>query len=72
MDLDKNCRILVLWDQSRVDLQVLHKTDQLIHCKVTTKDKAWTGVFTFVYAHNTSEQRKSLCVQRFQSGIQIP
>lgn len=46
----------------------------MIHCQVTTKDNAWKGLFTFVYAHNQSEKRTSLWsdLQRFQSGIQLP
>lgn len=50
--LSKNCRILLVWDSSRVNVSVLHKHEQYMHCLVQMKDLQWSGVIIIVYALN--------------------
>lgn len=45
-------RILILWDENVLDVQVLMKTNQLIHFEVRGKVMDWCCLVSIVYAAN--------------------
>lgn len=58
--LSKNCRILLVWDQSLVNVTVEKKHEQYIHCLVQSKDLQWRCYVTVVYGLNLLSQRVTL------------
>lgn len=55
-----NRRVLLLWNDELVDIQVLSMSSQFIHVLVTSKVSPFCFHFTLIYAFNTSEGRTSL------------
>lgn len=53
-------RILILWDEDELDVQVLLKIDQLIYREFRGKGGNWCCLLSVVYASNTPEGRMSL------------
>ena len=50
--LNPNGRILILWKDDKVSLEIIEKTDQVIHCLVTCKTSSIKIHLSFVYAFN--------------------
>ncbi|XP_019244329.1 PREDICTED: uncharacterized protein LOC109224197 [Nicotiana attenuata] len=55
-----NGRIWLMWKEVDVNVTVLEKTEQLIHCYVQDKNSAFTCYITYVYGLHTVQHRKSL------------
>ena len=72
--LNPNGRILVFWKEDRVLLEVIEKTDQIIHCLVTCKISAKKFHLSFVYAFNSRMGRRPLWdnICRFNSSSGMP
>lgn len=60
IDHDKNCRIAVFWDSSKVKVVVLSMNAHVIHCSVKSVDGRSSFHCSFVYAYNSLELRKEL------------
>lgn len=69
-----NGRIWGCWDPTLVDLIVVSKSDQVIHCAVTEKHSQEFFFCSIVYAHNEKEERRSLwaILVEFSCSIQQP
>lgn len=53
-------RILIMWNSDVLDVRVLCRTDQIIHCEVWDRINGWKCVISVVYALNNPEGRKGL------------
>lgn len=60
MGLVRNVRIAVLWKHSDIELEVLCKNAQFIHCHIKHRDGKFCGFVTFIYAFNNVGERKML------------
>lgn len=47
-----NTRIMLLWKDDILEVEVLSKSAQFIHTYVRSRDGSFTGYVTFVYAFN--------------------
>ena len=74
LDFSKNCRILLIWDISKVQVSVIKRHEQYLHCKVQLRDMHWSGFITFVYALNGVSQRVCLWtdIVALSSQIGVP
>ncbi|PWA56013.1 RNA-directed DNA polymerase, eukaryota, Reverse transcriptase zinc-binding domain protein [Artemisia annua] len=59
-DSPKGCRILVGWDQNKVNLAVVNKSGQQILCGIETIKEKMRLFCSIVYAANHGKERKSL------------
>ena len=55
-----NGRILIFWRDDKVSLEIIEKSDQVIHCLVTCKTSSIKFHLSFVYAFNTVVGRRPL------------
>lgn len=53
-------RIIIGWDPSRVDLMVLSRSDQVIHCQFSIISDNKQIFCSFIYAGNKSDHRREL------------
>ena len=69
-----NARILIIWKNDRVDLQILECLEQVIHCIVTCKVTNSKFCISFVYACNTMVGRRPLWenLGRFNVSLNDP
>ena len=69
-----NGRILIVWKEDLVQLDVVQTTDQAIHCLTTCKSSAVTFYISFIYAFNTPVGRRPLWhnLHRFSYASQNP
>ncbi|GFY88190.1 hypothetical protein Acr_06g0001300 [Actinidia rufa] len=58
--LNPNGRTLVFWREDRVILEVIEKTEQVMHCLVTCKISSKKNHLSFIYAFNTVVGRRPL------------
>lgn len=65
-------RILVLWDPTKVDLQVLEATPQVIHCNVTCKVTSIATCISFVFAFHSIVTRRPLWSNIVDFGADCP
>jgi len=64
-------RVWVAWHPQIYDLQVLQKTDQLIHCHATQLSSMNKFYITFVYGMNHADQRQSLWKNLLDISLQM-
>ncbi|GFS29381.1 granulin repeat cysteine protease family protein [Actinidia rufa] len=55
-----NGRIMIIWKEDLVHLEIEEVSDQIIHCLVTCKSSATTFYISFVYAFNSIAGRRPL------------
>lgn len=55
----KSGRIVLAWQPDNFTVNLLHSSDQYIHCQITVVDGN-TCIYTFMYAHNEEKDRKIL------------
>ena len=69
-----NGRILIIWKEDLVQLDIVQTTDQAIHCLTTCKSSAVTFYISFIYAFNTPVGRRPLWhnLHRFSYASQNP
>lgn len=74
MSLATNVRIVLSLNDSDVEVKVLWKTDQCIHCDVRSKNGSFKGHGSFIYARNSKEERQQLwnTLVAYQMHISIP
>lgn len=65
-NLASNIQIMVMWKAEEVDIQVVLKTPQLIHCRVISKDNIFDGYVSIVYAYNRRSGREALWADLLQ------
>ena len=53
-------RILILWDPSKVQLELVDMSPQVIHCKASCKVTSTTFHISFVYAYHSMVGRRPL------------
>ncbi|XP_062080858.1 uncharacterized protein LOC133785653 [Humulus lupulus] len=53
-------RILLVWREDIVQVNIIHVMDQLVHCEVRIKGSMNQTLLSFVYGRNTLEERKLL------------
>lgn len=72
--LASNVRIMVLWKEDDLKVQITLKTDQLIHCYVQRRDGKFEGWIIVVYARKNSQARTTLWqdLLHLQSTIHEP
>lgn len=58
--LASNIRNVLLWNVRDVDVEVLWKDDQCLHCYVKGRSLPFRGFISFIYARNTNAERKVL------------
>ncbi|XP_062113464.1 uncharacterized protein LOC133824560 [Humulus lupulus] len=56
-------RILLVWKDDIVQVNVIQDMDQLIHCEVKIKGVVQKAYLSIVYGRNSIEERKELCSQ---------
>ncbi|GJT95057.1 retrovirus-related pol polyprotein from transposon TNT 1-94 [Tanacetum coccineum] len=56
---NKGCRIVIGWD-SETNIQILHKTSQVIFCIINAPKFKFKCYFSFVYAANKGVERRDL------------
>ncbi|KAF1884105.1 hypothetical protein Lal_00046391 [Lupinus albus] len=59
-EISSRLRIWCLWDYTRVNVQSIHSTGQLIHLSVSDVDGTFRNWTTIIYAQNQLEKRKIL------------
>ncbi|GFY92706.1 pyruvate decarboxylase-2 [Actinidia rufa] len=69
-----NGRILIIWKEDKVALEILESSDQTIHCLATSKSSSNKFCISFIYAFNTIVGRRPLWenLRRFSSSIEMP
>ena len=69
-----NGRIMIIWKESMVKLEIIETTDQVIHCLITCKSSSVSFFISFVYAFNSIVGRRPLWdnLRRFSSSIEAP
>ncbi|XP_058750195.1 uncharacterized protein LOC131623214 [Vicia villosa] len=69
-----NGRIWILWQGSKVNIQTVSMTDQMIHCGLYGRDGKFVQWLTAMYAANQLERRKELWkdIERLGSNQQGP
>ncbi|GFZ13032.1 hypothetical protein Acr_23g0014170 [Actinidia rufa] len=69
-----NGRILIVWKEDLVQLDIVQTTEQAIHCLATCKSSAVTFYISFIYAFNTPMGRRPLWhnLRRFRYASQNP
>ena len=72
--LNPNGRILILWKEDKVNMDIIEKTDQVIHCLATCKSSSIKFHISFVYAFNSIVGRRPLWdnLRRFNSSVELP
>ncbi|XP_022858354.1 uncharacterized protein LOC111379243 [Olea europaea var. sylvestris] len=67
-------RILVLWSPSKVKLEVLEMTPQIIHCIATYKVTSYTFLVSFVYDFHTIVSRRPLWnnIMDLRANVSLP
>ncbi|KAF5203600.1 hypothetical protein FRX31_006814 [Thalictrum thalictroides] len=70
---DHRGRIWILWDIKCMKVDVMHMTDQVIHCKVEDLIAKNKYVLSVVYARNIRKDRSSLWteLQQFSKGLPV-
>lgn len=58
--LAMNIRIMLIWKDSTLEVVILDKVSQYMHCKVRSRDGSFEGYVTVVYAFNHKENRRVL------------
>ena len=73
-ELNPHGRILILWKEDKATLEIMEKSDQVIHCLVTRKSSSIKFHLSFVYAFNTIVGRRPLWdnLRRFGSDCVGP
>ncbi|XP_057485879.1 uncharacterized protein LOC130772160 [Actinidia eriantha] len=73
-ELNPHGRILILWKEDKATLEIMEKSDQVIHCLVTCKTSSIKFHLSFVYAFNTIVGRRPLWdnLRRFGSDCVVP
>ena len=69
-----NGRIIIIWKESMVNLEIIETTDQVIHCLITCKFSSISFFISFIYAFNSIVGRRPLWdnLRRFSSSIASP
>ena len=67
-----NGRILIIWKEDLVHLEITEVTDQVIHCLVNCKSSTITFSISFVYAFNSIVGRRPLWDNLRRYNCQIP
>ena len=69
-----NGRIIVIWKEELVTLNIVETSDQAIHCLATCKSTATTFSISFIYAFNSPVGRRSLWenLRRFNNSHHNP
>ncbi|GFZ08668.1 hypothetical protein Acr_20g0004760 [Actinidia rufa] len=69
-----NGRIMIMWKESMVNMEIIESTDQVIHCLITCKSSSISFFISFVYAFNSVVGRRPLWdnLRRFSSFIESP
>ncbi|XP_022889220.1 uncharacterized protein LOC111404680 [Olea europaea var. sylvestris] len=67
-------RILILWNPSKIFLDVMEVHPQIIHCKATCKITSYTFLVNFVYGFHTLVNRRSLWnnIMEFNAQVSLP
>ncbi|GFY85411.1 hypothetical protein Acr_04g0001490 [Actinidia rufa] len=74
LELNPHGRILILCKEDKATLEIMEKSDQVIHCLVTCKSSSIKFHLSFVYAFNTIVGRRPLWdnLRRFGSDCVVP
>lgn len=69
-----NIRIMILWKAENLEVSVLDRTSQFIHCKLRARDGSFEGLVTVVYAFNQRVERRALwdALEAKSSNINTP
>ena len=69
-----NGRILIIWQEDRVDLEIMEITNQTIHCLATCKSTSIKFSISFIYAFNTIVGRRPLWenLHNFNASLEHP
>lgn len=59
-DLNPKGRIWVAWNQSRVNVRVTRKLEQVVHWEVTLNNSSTKSFVSFVYGSNNPSERRML------------
>lgn len=59
-DMASGGRILVLWNPAKVELCLLHKHPQVIHCSIKRRISAVVTCISFIYAANSLVTRREV------------
>ncbi|GFS35505.1 hypothetical protein Acr_00g0040240 [Actinidia rufa] len=72
--LNPNGRILILWKEEKVQLQIIESTDQVIHCLAICKSTSIKFTISFIYAFNSIMGRRPLWdnLGRFNASFELP
>ncbi|GFS38119.1 hypothetical protein Acr_00g0055830 [Actinidia rufa] len=65
-----NGRILIIWKEDVVHLEIEEETDQAIHCLATCKSSDTSFSISFIYAYNTIVGRRPLWENLRSPGVQ--
>ncbi|GFY97543.1 hypothetical protein Acr_12g0000840 [Actinidia rufa] len=69
-----NGRIMLIWKEDRVDVEIIESTAQVIHCLVTCKTTSAKLYVSFVYAFNKLVGRRTLWenLRKFNTCADLP
>lgn len=59
----RNIRIVILWKENLVEVNVVQKDAQFLHCYIKQKGSQFCGFITFIYASNNGSERQQLWQQ---------
>lgn len=71
LDLASNMRVLLLWKDRDIEVQIVHRSDQFIHSLVKSRAGDTKCTVTFIYVRNTVEERASLWHQLLELQRQV-